>query len=226
MLKNKSEYEIGNKLEEAYCSKPLQEEPSEETVAKWIAIAEQCRAERRRRNHKLISCAAALLMCVCVGVTCAVNKPNAVAGSTGGNKVEVGMETVDIYTSYDELPDDVKSDFLMFENIPEGYKFVECRVITDSITCERQASFIGNLGETMVIKEMEGLEDNSIDTIVSQNAEIMRCNGIDVYFNEYKNGAEEKTYRFIYNNIVVKISTSKEVEKDEIKKLIKNAVQS
>ena len=50
---------IGKKLEEAYLAKPMGQAPSEETVAKWIAIADQRRAERRRRKKKIISCAAA-----------------------------------------------------------------------------------------------------------------------------------------------------------------------
>ena len=43
---------IGKKLEEAYLAKPMGQAPSEETVAKWIAIADQRRAERRRRKKK------------------------------------------------------------------------------------------------------------------------------------------------------------------------------
>lgn len=43
---------IGKKLEEAYLAKPMGQAPSEETVAKWIAIADQRRAERRRPQEK------------------------------------------------------------------------------------------------------------------------------------------------------------------------------
>ena len=45
---------IGKKLEEAYLAKPMGQAPSEETVAKWIAIADQRRAERRRRKKKIM----------------------------------------------------------------------------------------------------------------------------------------------------------------------------
>lgn len=79
---------IGKKLEEAYLAKPMGQAPSEETVAKWIAIADQRRAERRRRKKKIISCAAACALCVCIGVTCVVKPPNAVAGGSGGTKVD------------------------------------------------------------------------------------------------------------------------------------------
>ena len=51
MLKNKAVNDIGNKFEEAYLSKEFQEAPSDETIAKWIAIAELRREERRRRNR-------------------------------------------------------------------------------------------------------------------------------------------------------------------------------
>ena len=44
---------IGKKLEEAYLAKPMGQAPSEETVAKWIAIADQRRAERppQEKDH-------------------------------------------------------------------------------------------------------------------------------------------------------------------------------
>ncbi|MBS5335542.1 MAG: hypothetical protein UC708_03840 [Anaerovoracaceae bacterium] len=224
MLKNKAVNDIGNKFEEAYLSKEFQEAPSDETIAKWIAIAELRREERRRRNRKLVSLASILLICICVGVTCTIKHPRAVAGSSGGNRVESGMETIDVYTSYDEIPDDIKSDFLMFEHVPKEYEFIECQVNKELLICESQSSFIGSSGKKMIIKEIKGLSDGFIATVASENSEILNCNGIDIYFNEYKNGAEEKTYKFIFNNTVVKISTSKKVEKDEIQNLIKKAV--
>ena len=42
---------IGKKLEEAYLAKPMGQAPSEETVAKWIAIVDQRRAERQEKDH-------------------------------------------------------------------------------------------------------------------------------------------------------------------------------
>ena len=42
---------IGKKLEEAYLAKPMGQAPSEETVAKWIAIVDKRSAESRRRKR-------------------------------------------------------------------------------------------------------------------------------------------------------------------------------
>lgn len=66
---------IGKKLEEAYLAKPMGQAPSEETVAKWIAIADQRRAERRRRKKKIIAvCIIALaLLAVYLMSTGAIN---------------------------------------------------------------------------------------------------------------------------------------------------------
>ena len=42
---------IGKKLEEAYLAKPMGQAPSEETVAKWIAIEEPKGAAARKRSY-------------------------------------------------------------------------------------------------------------------------------------------------------------------------------
>ena len=225
MLKNKSEYEIGNKLEEAYCSKQLQEEPSEETVAKWIAIAEQRRAERRRRNHKLISCAAALLMCVCVGVTCAINKPNAVAGSTGGNKVEVGMETVDIYTSYDELPDDVKSDFLMFAEMPIDYDLEEIRVEKNNNMNLVYLTYKNGFNEVFYVSQMRTLVEGKTKIELNDYTVKETWGGTDVYIKEYRTGDCEVIYMFENKGLLVKICTTKNVDYSKVRDIIEKNVR-
>lgn len=43
---------IGKKLEEAYLAKPMGQAPSEETVAKWIAIAEPEKSRKAPPQEK------------------------------------------------------------------------------------------------------------------------------------------------------------------------------
>ena len=223
MVKKKSEYEIGNKLEEAYCSKPLQEEPSEETVAKWIAIAEQRRAERRRRNHKLISCAAALLMCVCVGVTCAVNKPNAVAGSTGGNKVEVGMETVKIYSSIEDMSKSMNEGFVVFPESILDLVFIEGTLIGNSGIEKVSFLYTNSSGDEVYIKEVKGVEKTTLLKQVDSEYEIKHWGDMEVYINTYGQN-EEVVYNFMYNNMAITINSSGNISEDSIRSLLEKAV--
>lgn len=67
------------------------EPPSEETIKKWIQIADQKRAQRLKRKRILLSSAAAVVLCVGVCATCILHTPEAVAGNSGEVKIEEGM---------------------------------------------------------------------------------------------------------------------------------------
>ena len=100
--KREQEYyrkKIGEKLEEAYLSIPMGEPPSEETIKKWIQIADQKRAQRLKRKRILLSSAAAVVLCVGVCATCILHTPEAVAGNSGEVKIEEGMDSKDVYNS-------------------------------------------------------------------------------------------------------------------------------
>lgn len=221
MLKNKPVDDIGNKLEEAYLSKVIPEAPSDETIAKWVAIAEQRRAERRHRNRKLVSLAAVLLICVCVGVTCIIKQPRAVAGSSGGNKVESGMETVDVYTSYDEIPDDIKSDFLMFENVPEGYSLKEVIVRKNDDMGKITFSYFNKEDGEIIIEEVNAKSEDVITNIINKNDKSENWYGIDVYISSYGNNIKQVIYTFVIDKAIIEIKTDDIVLKEDIKMMIR-----
>lgn len=221
MLKNKAVNDIGNKFEEAYLSKEFQEAPSDETIAKWIAIAELRREERRRRNRKLVSLASILLICICVGVTCTIKHPRAVAGSSGGNRVESGMETIDVYTSYDEIPDDIKSDFLMFEHVPKEYSLKEIIVRKFDNMEKITLSYSNTEDREITIEEVSGKNEEVITNIINRNDKSENWYGIDIYISSYGNNIKQVVYSFVIGNVIVEIKTDEIVLKKDIKMMVK-----
>lgn len=216
---------IGKKLEEAYLSQPMGETPSKETFAKWIEIAEQKRAERRRHRRKLVSCAAALVMCVVLGVACIFDPPQVAAGGKGGSKIEANLETSDVYKTQDSLPQNAKETFLLFTELPIGYN--EAGVTIEktnnvemfSLRCTNVA------GEELLINEVKSKEDDSLLNIVDSQAEKETVKGRDVYINRYSEDAQKTTYTFVENNLLIVISTPNGLEQEEIIRIIEKTVR-
>lgn len=214
----------GKKLEEAYKLKSLEGGPSEETVAKWIAIADQRRAENRRRKKKILSCAAALVMCVCVGVTCVMASPNAVAGGSGGAKVEAGMSTKDVYKSEDDLPEDIKNEFLMFPYIPEEYEFVEA-VIIEAENVKRISLIYKNVaGEEIVIKENNANGDGTVSQTINPEITTELWEGIKVNISTYDDGEKGHVYSFERDSLLIMVKANENLPKEKIQEMIKTAV--
>lgn len=212
---------IGKKLEEAYLAKPMGQAPSEETVAKWIAIADQRRAERRRRKKKIISCAAACALCVCIGVTCVVKPPNAVAGGSGGTNIGIDTETNDIYTSEDQIPKGIQEKFLIFEAMPKGYEFEEATFIGNESLERFRISYRNEDREEIFVSETSGDGSNSTSATIDSE----QWGELEVYITKYESGAEETIYMFAYGEVIVSISVPKTIEYDEMRSIIQTAVQ-
>lgn len=213
---------IGEKMKEAYLSQPMGEAPSKETIQKWIEIAEQKRAERIRRRKKMAGCAAALAVCVFLGVACICDPPEVSAGGKGGSTVEQTLETSDVYNSYEELPDEVKAEFLMFTEMPDGYDIKEIRVEnTENI----QKLFLKSTNvqnEEFLIEEIVG-ENNQLLNAMDSSTVMTSWDGRDVYIRQYTDGNQMTTYKFMYNEVFVKISTVNDFKQDDVKDFIKKA---
>jgi len=215
---------IGKKLEEAYLAKPMGQAPSEETVAKWIAIADQRRAETRRRKTKIISCAAACALCVCIGVTCVVKPPNAVAGGSGGTKVETPLESVKEYSSLSELPNDIQKEFLFFSELEDNYHLVNA--IVESINGTKKFTMFYELPnkEEVCVEQIKYSQNGNSSFSVDSDAVKELWNGIEVNIISYNNGEEETTYIFMYEDVLVTMNMPKMISKEEVKNMIEKAV--
>lgn len=226
--KREQEYyrkKIGEKLEEAYLSIPMGDPPSEETIKKWIQIADQKRAKRLKRKRILLSSAAAVVLCVGVCATCILYTPEAVAGNSGEVKIEESMESKDIYKSKSALPDWVKEEFVMIDNPPEGFK-LEKYEISESNIMKSFSIFYTNInGEQVVINELDVSGDNNSTMILNRRTDAEKWGDIQVYINSYKdNDLLLKAYSFEYGDLVISVKAPEKINSKEIRTMVENTV--
>lgn len=214
---------IGEKLEEAYLSIPMGEPPSEETIKKWIQIADQKRAKRLKRKRILLSSAAAVVLCAGVCATCILHTPEAVAGNSGEVKIEESMESKDIYKSKSALPDWVKEEFVMIDNPPEGFK-LEKYEISESNIMKSFSIFYTNInGEQVVINELDVSGDNNSTMILNRRTDAEKWGDIQVYINSYKdNDLLLKAYSFEYGDLVISVKAPEKINSKEIRTMVEN----
>ena len=226
--KREQEYyrkKIGEKLEDAYLSIPMGEPPSEETIKKWIQIADQKRAKRLKRKRILLSSAAAVVLCAGVCATCILHTPEAVAGNSGEVKIEESMESKDIYKSKSALPDWVKEEFVMIDNPPEGFK-LEKYEISESNIMKSFSIFYTNInGEQVVINELDVSGDNNSTMILNRRTDAEKWGDIQVYINSYKdNDLLLKAYSFEYGDLVISVKAPEKINSKEIRTMVENTV--
>ena len=216
--------EIGRKLERACLFDSDIEDPSPETVKMWMEKAKELREKRRRRKRLLISSAAVFVLSVGIGATIAFEQPSAEAGNSGEVRIETGMESKDTYVSVDEVPDSVKEEFLMFPEMPEGYELEEITVVEDSNFKTVYLSYYNSMEEEIFITEIKGDGEERITSVIREDTKQYNWGGLTVYLKPYDTGEKERTYNFIYKDIIISVNTSIEVEEKQIKRIIEEAV--
>ena len=72
-------------------------------------------------------------------------------------KIEEGYQSKDIYTSLDDLPDDIKEEFLIFSDIPEGYSLKDATVERDDNLQTVTFNYRDVNGEQIVINEKKSI---------------------------------------------------------------------
>lgn len=216
----------GKKLEEAYRLKSLEDGPSEETVAKWIAIADQRRAENRRRKKKILSCAAALALCICIGATCVLKTPNAVAGGSGGTKVEGGLTRISSYNSTEDLPDEIKEKFILFGDNMQGFDLVEATVEKGEEFTKFSLDYYDDLDNELFITEVMTSSDSGFTHMNDVDAVKENWGEIEVYIKTYDSDKRESLYSFIANDIIFTINTSEAVPKENVRQFVEKAVRN
>lgn len=228
--KREQEYyrkKIGEKLEEAYLSIPMGEPPSEETIKKWIQIADQKRAKRLKRKRILLSSAAAVVLCVGVCATCILHTPEAVAGNSGEVKIEEGMDVNDVYKSKDNLPEWVKEEFVMIDNPPEGFMLEKYEICESNIMKSFSIFYTNINGEQVVINELDVSGDNNSTMILNRRTDAEKWGDIQVYVNLYMDNNNATTaYSFEYGDLVITVKAPEKLDREAIKAMVTNAVWS
>ena len=228
-MANRDDYRelLGERFEKAYKAKNESKRPSEIEIAKWKHLAGIRRKEKRRKVKIAASLASVFTMVFCFSVVSLFQLPDAQAGEDQivdikDSRDDEEMMIVDNYFDYEEVPLDVREEFFIVEDLPEGYEFSEMKVVTIGRNKRCESKFKNGEGEAFVVKERKLAEgETKIRTIES---EMENWYGIDVYIKRYTNREEKTTYRFIVENSFVNIVSDIEVEKEVIKKVVKEAI--
>ncbi len=212
--------EIGRKLERACLFDSDIEDPSPETVKMWMEKAKELREKRRRRKRLLISSAAVFVLSVGIGATIAFEQPSAEAGNSGEVRIETGMESKDTYASVDEVPDSVKEEFLMFEQIPEGYELKEAQVKTNSSSKMLSLVYVQKGNPEMLINQIKVDDDNNFSLNLNNDSIKEQWGETEIYVNTYYDDVKMTSYSFEKDDILVTIKVADNVQKGQIKQMI------
>lgn len=226
--KREQEYyrkKIGEKLEEAYLSIPMGEPPSEETIKKWIQIADQKRAQRLKRKRILLSSAAAVVLCVGVCATCILHTPEAVAGNSGEVKIEMGMDSKEQYNSEDSVPEEIKKEFLWFDYIPNDFAFSVARVERVENLSTLQIFYENQANHSIEIKEIEVEDETFALSNLSSDTLKENWNGLEIYVKSYYTGERATVYSYIHEKMLIEITVPENFDKSEIQKMLEKAVR-
>lgn len=226
--KREQEYyrkKIGEKLEEAYLSIPMGEPPSEETIKKWIQIADQKRAKRLKRKRILLSSAAAVVLCVGVCATCILHTPEAVAGNSGEVKIEMGMDSKEQYNSEDSVPEEIKKEFLWFDYIPNDFAFSVARVERVENLSTLQIFYENQANHSIEIKEIEVEDETFALSNLSSDTLKENWNGLAIYVKSYYTGERATVYSYINEKMLIEITVPENFDKSEIQKMLEKAVR-
>lgn len=226
--KREQEYyrkKIGEKLEEAYLSIPMGEPPSEETIKKWIQIADQKRAKRLKRKRILLSSAAAVVLCAGVCATCILHTPEAVAGNSGEVKIEMGMDSKEQYNSEDSVPEEIKKEFLWFDYIPNDFAFSVARVERVENLSTLQIFYENQANHSIEIKEIEVEDETFALSNLSSDTLKENWNGLEIYVKSYYTGERATVYSYINEKMLIEITVPENFDKSEIQKMLEKAVR-
>lgn len=217
---------LGERLERAYRAKDDIKPPSAEDIARWKRLAQAKRKEKRKRMKLIASLASVFAVAFCISIVPMFKIPDAQAGEDYFVDIQDFRENdenmiVEIYTTYDNLPEDVREEFYIFEKLPEGYELSEMRVVTTGEKRECKSSFKNKAGDSFVIRQCNSRDNTEV--IVNSEC-VENWYGIDVYIKEYTNNEEKTTYKFAIGQTFVDIIGDNNIEREIIKETIKEAV--
>lgn len=217
---------LGERLERAYRAKDDIKPPSAEDIARWKRLAQAKRKEKRKRMKLIASLASVFAVAFCVSIVPMFKIPDAQAGEDYFVDIQDFRENdenmiVETYTTYDNLPEDVREEFYIFEKLPEGYELSEMRVVTVGEKKKCETEIKNNEGKSFLIKQRAS--EGSTKVVVNSD-HVENWYGADVYIKEYTNNDEKITYKFAFDNVFMDIISDCNVKKEIVKETIKEAV--
>lgn len=70
------------------------------------------------------------------------------------------------------------------------------------------------------VTQISGDEANTVSSVINEGGRQEEWGDMTVYINEYSSGDEEVVYKFLYNEMVVKINAPSNIESSEIRSIV------
>ena len=219
--------EVGKKIEEALAMgdfdlvEDLIEVPPMETFMQWAEKGEEKRKKRICRKRLLVSCLAIVVVSasVLIGLKCFA-LPEVTADPEDDVNIDVNdMESIETYSSWATLPDDIKTQFVEVGNLPEGYvvEKIEAGKYNKGINL---VVYIRNNDATLEVRQYINGEGVLPTTIITNANETIQIGNVTVYV-EIKERMKVTTYKYVINNIAVDVLAPSGTEQKIIESIIK-----
>ena len=219
--------EVGKKIEEALANgdfdliEDLIEVPPMETFMQWAEKGEEKRKKRVCRKKILVSCIAIVVVSasVLIGLKCFA-LPEVTADPEEDVTIEMNdMESIETYSSWDALPDEIKDQFVEVKDLPDGYVVEEIEVYKQKYGMK--IFVIANYnGEKIEIRQYASSDGSLPNTIITSKNEILNMEDITIYVEE-KEKIKTATYKYIVENVIVDIVTPIDMQVEKVKDIIK-----
>ena len=203
--------EVGKKIEEALemgdfdLVEDLIEVPPMETFMQWAEKGEEKRKKRVCRKRILVSCLALVVVSasILIGLKCFA-LPEVTADPEDDVTIEMNdMESIETYSSWDELPDEIKDQFIEVKDLPDGY-VVEKIEVSEYEKGVKLVMFVDVDNAKVEIRQFYNTEGSlPTSTVANSNAQLI-VNDVLVYV-ENNEELELKTYKIIEKNIMIDV---------------------
>lgn len=201
-------------------SEEITKRPSPETFAKWRAMGEELYQKRKRRNKALVGCAVFLLICIGSFVTVRfINPPVVEAGPEGKVQIDNTMERTVEYTSWADLPQDIKDTFIEVKNLPAGLE-VERIEVYEMDYANKIKLYLKSEESKFVIRQHCCIDGRLPSLSLIRENESIEISGIEVYV-ERNNETEVVTYKYVSQNMIIDMVVPQNVNEDIIEEIIK-----
>ena len=227
-MTDKNDYRrlLGERIARAHLLQNEVEPPAAEDIACWKRLALAKKQERKRRLRNMATLASVLAVVCCASLVPLFHIPDAQADKDSFVDVEdfrdaeESMRT-DTYREYAEVPQDVKDEFYIFDNLPEDFSVSEIKVVTigEKRTCKTKIKNLNGNSFTVIQRFTTSNTQTVIDSDYIDN-----WNGIKVYVTEYDGDEGNIDYAFVTKNGSVNVLSDKGIKKEEIEKIIQEAV--
>ena len=218
--------EVGKKIEEALANgdfdliEDLIEVPPMETFMQWAEKGEEKRKKRICRKKILVSCIAIVVVSasVLIGLKCFA-LPEVTADPEDDVTIEMNdMESIETYSSWDELPDEIKDQFIEVKDLPDGYVVEKVEVKTPDYGVKLKVIATNGSSKIEIRQYISADGGLPTSTVAGSNEEVI-IDGIMTYVEENKK-YNTTAYKYLRGKVMIDVVVSNDVSREHVEFII------